>query len=299
MSRPATVLVVDDTPANIGVLLEALSDAGLDVLVAESGLSALAQLEHSQPDLILLDVMMPELDGFETCRRLKANAKWRDIPVLFMTALDEPAQKVRAFEVGALDYIVKPFFEAEVLARVKTHLELLTLRRNLEDELALRIDAENQLAKSLDRAVVILNQRDEVVFTTRLAESLLHANCPDYVTSCNLPPSLYKPESGLIMRRFTEPGRNDLSFFVLEEKAPSPNPSALLPLGLTSREAEVLFWVAQGKSNPDIATILGAGLRTIHKHVENIFRKLGCETRAAAAVTAQEALRSPGVATNI
>jgi len=101
------------------------------------------------------------------------------------------------------------------------------------------------------------------------------------------------------MRRFTEPGRNDLSFFVLEEKAPSPNPSALLPLGLTSREAEVLFWVAQGKSNPDIATILGAGLRTIHKHVENIFRKLGCETRAAAAVTAQEALRSPGVATNI
>jgi len=179
MSRPATVLVVDDTPANIGVLLEALSDAGLDVLVAESGLSALAQLEHSQPDLILLDVMMPELDGFETCRRLKANAKWRDIPVLFMTALDEPAQKVRAFEVGALDYIVKPFFEAEVLARVKTHLELLTLRRNLEDELALRIDAENQLAKSLDRAVVILNQRDEVVFTTRLAESLLHANCPD------------------------------------------------------------------------------------------------------------------------
>jgi len=236
--------------------------------------------------------------SFETCRRLKANAKWRDIPVRLMTGLDEPAQKACAFEVGALDNIVKPFFEAEVLARVKTPLELLTLRRNLEDELALRIDADNQLAKSLDRAVVILNQSDEVVFTTRLAESLLHANCPDYVTASNLPPSLYKPESGLIMRRFTEPGRNDLSFFVLEEKAPSSNPSALLPLGLTSREAEVLFWVAQGKSNPGIATILGAGVRTIHQHVENICRKLGCETRAAAAVTAPEARRSPGVATN-
>ena len=290
MSRPATVLVVDDTPANVGVLLEAL-----DVLVAESGLSALAQLEHAQPDLILLDVMMPELDGFETCRRLKADSRWKDIPVLFMTALDEPEQKVRAFQVGALDYIVKPFFEAEVLARVKTHLELLSLRRNLEDELTLRIDAENQLAKSLDRAVIILNQNDEMVFTTRLAESLLHAHCTDYLITGKLPPSLQKPDSGLILRRFTEPGRNDLSFFVLEEKAPSPNPSALLRLGLTSREAEVLFWIAQGKSNPDIATILGAGVRTIHKHVENIFRKLGCETRAAAAVSAQETLRAPSL----
>jgi DNA-binding CsgD family transcriptional regulator len=95
----------------------------------------------------------------------------------------------------------------------------------------------------------------------------------------------------LALRRFDEPGRDDLHFLVLEEKAPSPNPGALLSLGLTPREAEVLFWIAQGKSNPDIATIVGAAVRTVHKHVENIFRKLGCETRAAAAVTAQEALR--------
>ncbi|MCF3652171.1 response regulator transcription factor [Synoicihabitans lomoniglobus] len=298
MSDTATVLVVDDTPANVGVLLEALGDAGHEVLVAESGQSALAQLQHATPDLILLDVMMPGLDGFETCRRLKQNAKWRSIPVLFMTALDEPAQKVRAFDEGAVDYIVKPFFEQEVLARVKTHLELLSLRRNLEDELALRIDAENQLAKSLDRAVIITDARGMVVFTTRLAESLLHRHCDDYQTAGELPASLRRPDSGLTLRRFTESGRDDLSFFVLEEKAPSPNPSALLALGLTSREAEVLWWIAQGKSNPDIATILGAGVRTIHKHVENIFRKLGCETRAAAAVTAQEALRPGGIATN-
>lgn len=294
MSHSSTVLVVDDTPANVGVLLEALGDAGMDVLVAESGLSALAQLEHALPDLILLDVMMPEIDGFETCRRLKANPAWRDIPVLFITGLDEPDQKVRAFEAGALDYIVKPFFETEVIARVKTHLELLSLRRNLEDELTLRIDAENQLAKSLDRAVIILDQKGTKVFSTRLAESLLHTHCPDYTTAGELPPSLQRADTGLILRRFTEPGRDDLSFYVIEEKAPSPNPAALLSLGLTSREAEVLFWIAQGKSNPDIATILGAGVRTIHKHVENIFRKLGCETRAAAAVTAQETLRTPG-----
>jgi CheY-like chemotaxis protein/DNA-binding CsgD family transcriptional regulator len=293
MSTPFTVLVVDDTPANIGVLLEALGDAGHEVLVAESGNSALAQMEHSKPDLILLDVMMPGLDGFQTCQQLKRNPRWRSIPVLFMTALDEPEQKVRAFKEGAVDYIVKPFFEQEVLARVETHLELLSLRRNLEDELALRIDAENQLAKSLDRAVVITDQQDEVVFTTRLAESLLHRHCDDYQIAGQLPDSLKRPDCGLTLRRFTEPGRDDLHFFVLEEKAPSPNPTALLSLGLTAREAEVLWWIAQGKSNPDIATILGAGVRTIHKHVENIFRKLGCETRAAAAVTAQEALR-PG-----
>src|SRR5690606_24640692 len=162
---------------------------------------------------------------------------------------------------------------------VHTHLELQKLRRNLEDELALRIDAENQLAKSLDRAVVITDVAGDIIFTTRLAESLLHRHCADYTIAGKLPASLQQPDCGLSIRRFDEPGRDDLHFLVLEEKTPSPNPSALLALGLTPREAEVLFWVAQGKSNPDIATILGAGVRTIHKHVENIFRKLGCETR--------------------
>ncbi len=293
MSNQATILVVDDTPANIGVLLEALEQADYEVLVAESGHSALAQLEHVTPDLILLDVMMPGMDGFETCGRLKDHANWRPIPVMFMTALNEPEQKVRAFEAGAVDYIVKPFFEQEVLARVKTHIELMRLRTNLEDELTLRLDAENQLAKSLDRAVLITDQAGEIIFTTRLAESLLHRHCEDYRAVGQLPASLGQPGNGLRVRRFDESGRDDLHFLVLEENAPSPNPGALLALGLTPREAEVLFWVAQGKSNPDIATIIGAAVRTVHKHVENVFRKLGCETRAAAAVTAQSVLQQP------
>jgi len=294
MPANATILVVDDTPANIGVLLEALENATYEVLVAESGQSALAQLEHITPDLILLDVMMPGMDGFEACARLKARSSWRQIPVIFMTALDEPVQKVRAFEAGAVDYIVKPFFEQEVLARVKTHIELMRLRRNLEDELNLRIDAENQLAKSLDRAVLITDRAGEIIFTTRLAESLLHRHCDDYQVAGQLPASLHQAGHGLSIRRFNESGRDDLHFLVLEETSPSPNPSALMPLGLTPREAEVLFWVAQGKSNPDIATIIGAAVRTVHKHVENVFRKLGCETRAAAAVTAQSVLQQPG-----
>ena len=294
MSAHARILVVDDTPANIGVLLEALENASYQVLVAESGHSALAQLEHVTPDVILLDVMMPGMDGFETCAQLKARPSWRQIPVIFMTALDEPEQKVRAFEAGAMDYIVKPFFEQEVLARVKTHIELTRLRTNLEDELSLRVDAENQLAKSLDRAVLITNRDGEIVFTTRLAESLLHRHCEDYKIAGQLPASLRDAGVGLSIRRFDEPGRDDLHFLVLEETAPSPNPSALIPLGLTPREAEVLFWIAQGKSNPDIATIIGAAVRTVHKHVENVFRKLGCETRAAAAVSAQSVLQRPG-----
>lgn len=288
-----TILVVDDTPANLGVLLESLGSRGYTLLVAESGLGALSQLEHAQPDLILLDVMMPGLDGFETFTRLKTNPAWAEIPVIFMTSLEEPEHKVRAFEHGAVDYITKPFAEQEVLARVRAHLEISRLRRSLADELALRLDAENQLARSLDRAVVVADASGLMVFASRLAEDLLHRHCADYVGQ-HLPASLSAPGGGLMVRRFEEPGRTDLNLLILEERIPSANPKVLMALGLTPREAEVLFWIAQGKSNPDIATILGTGVRTIHKHVENIFRKLGCETRAAAALTAQDHLRVGG-----
>jgi len=290
MTTAPSVLVVDDTPANIGLLIEALGETGYQVRVAESGRSALKQLEHGLPDLILLDVIMPGLDGFATCTALKANPAWSAIPVLFMTSLNEPDEKVRAFNAGAVDYIVKPAYPPEVLARVRAHIEIRRLQRALEEELSLRIDAENQLRQSLDRAVLITDDAGAIVFSTRLAEDLLHQHCADYAAG-GLPPSLSRPESPLNVRRFAENGRDDLNLLVLEEKVPSAQPAALTVLGLTPRESEVLFWIARGKSNPDIATILGAGLRTIHKHVENIFRKLGCETRAAAAVTALEVMR--------
>jgi len=287
---PGTILIIDDTPANISLVLDALTGAGHRLLIAESGLSALEQLEHAQPDLILLDVMMPGLDGFATCARIKARPASADLPILFMTALDEPEQKVRALKAGAVDYITKPFHVPEVLARVTTHLQLRALHRSLEDELALRIDAENQLSQSLDRAVVLVDAGHRIVFTTRLAESLLHKHCADY-TRGHLPPSLAN-STGLTVRRFAERGRDDLAMLVLEEKEHVAGPAALLRLGLTTREAEVLFWIAQGKSNPDIATILGAGVRTVHKHVEHVFQKLGVETRAAAAIAAHETLRA-------
>ena len=105
---PETILIVDDTPANLGVLVETLGVAGYQLMVAEDGEEALAQTLQTQPDLILLDVMMPGIDGFETCRRLKERAETKDIPVLFMTALNETTDKVKAFAAGAVDYIAKP-----------------------------------------------------------------------------------------------------------------------------------------------------------------------------------------------
>jgi two-component system sensor histidine kinase/response regulator len=135
---PETLLIVDDTPANISVLVDALAGTGHQILVAEDGEDALEQTTRVLPDLILLDVMMPGLDGYETCRRLKARADTRDIPVIFMTALHETAEKVKAFAAGAVDYITKPIQHEEALARIQAHMTLRRLRRELERELLLK-----------------------------------------------------------------------------------------------------------------------------------------------------------------
>ena len=135
---PDTILIVDDTPANLSVLVDTLSESGYQLMVAEDGEDALAQTAHTQPDLILLDVMMPGIGGFETCRRLKAQPSTRDIPVIFMTALTETAEKVKAFNAGAVDYITKPIQHEEALARISTHLTIRRLRLELEQQLALK-----------------------------------------------------------------------------------------------------------------------------------------------------------------
>ena len=133
-----TILIVDDTPANLGVLVETLGVAGYQLMVAEDGEEALAQTAQTQPDLILMDVMMPGIDGFETCRRLKARPETRDIPVLFMTALTETGDKVKAFAAGGVDYIAKPIEHEEALARIHTHLAIRRLQRELHEQVALK-----------------------------------------------------------------------------------------------------------------------------------------------------------------
>lgn len=130
-----SVLVVDDQPANLKVLLDFLKNEDFQLYVADSGKRALSTLDNIQPDLILLDVMMPDMDGFETCRQIKSKECSTDIPVIFMTALDSVEDKLAGFEAGGVDYITKPFQQVEVLARVNTHIALR--RRELELQRAL------------------------------------------------------------------------------------------------------------------------------------------------------------------
>lgn len=128
------ILLVDDNPTNLGILLDFLGNSGFRLLVAQDGESAIDQMEYILPDLILLDVMMPGIGGFETCRRLKENQRTKDIPVIFMTALTETVDKVKGFSVGAADYVTKPIQAEEVLARINTHLAFQRLRKQLQEQ---------------------------------------------------------------------------------------------------------------------------------------------------------------------
>ncbi len=131
-SQKYTVLIVDDTPTNLGVVADYLESCGFEIMMAQSGEKALKRVRYARPDIILLDVMMPGLDGFETCRRLKADEVSQDIPVIFMTALVNTEDKVKGFEVGAVDYVTKPLQQEEVLARITTHLRIRDLTLSLQ-----------------------------------------------------------------------------------------------------------------------------------------------------------------------
>lgn len=313
-ARRQTILIVDDVPANLGVLLDFLGDAGYEVLVAESGQSALEQVNYAKPDIILLDVLMPGLDGFETCRRLRADAQWRETPILFLSALSEAVDKVRGFEAGAVDFISKPLHPQEVLARVRAHLQIRALQLDLEaqnerlrDEVALRTEAELQLRESLDRAVLVAAPSGEVHFCSRLAQEILGRWFGKQHSSTLTPEAAawlagtrshepWKRERGgmqLTLRAVSGPDAGHSRMLLVEEfpiAPPADSPAPLLALGLTQREAEVLYWIAQGKTSPEIALIVNAAPNTIKKHVGNILLKLGVETRLAAALRATEVL---------
>ena len=151
MSNPEqpTLLIVDDNPTNIKVLFGFLRDAGFRVLVAKDGSNALEKLQETRPDLILLDVMMPGIDGFETCRRINADDETKEIPIIFMTALAEAEHKVKGLSLGAVDYITKPFQQEEVLARIDLHLRMRSLSRELADTNAQLSDVNAMLEEKV------------------------------------------------------------------------------------------------------------------------------------------------------
>ena len=154
-SPQTTILAVDDEPANLSLLIRWLEDRGHTVVVALDGEEALSRAEFARPDLILLDVQMPRLNGLDTCRRLKADPRQRDVPVIFMTALTNTRDKLAGFDAGAVDYVTKPLDAAEVVARIETHMALYTLRRQLvlrnarlSEEIAVREQAQAALERS-------------------------------------------------------------------------------------------------------------------------------------------------------
>ncbi len=310
-----TVLVVDDAPLNVDVVLSHLTGAGFRVLYAGSGARALKQLEQRVPDIILLDVKMPGMDGIETCRAIKKRAEWKDVPIIFITGADELSRKLAAFGAGAVDFVTKPILPEEVEARVRTHLRLRELQAELEkknqalsEEVELRLDAEKQLEAKLDQAFVIASREGGILFSTRQANILLHAffpgnsiaALPDVVLRWLTSADRQKPlviataaKGDLQIEHLATSDSRMLEFLRLEQRNSSWGPKALCTLGLTPREAEVLYWITEGKTNPEISTILDTTLHTIKKHNNKLFAKLGVETRMAAARLAMSVLTAP------
>ncbi|WP_431356804.1 hybrid sensor histidine kinase/response regulator [Komarekiella delphini-convector] len=173
-SKPRRILLVDDNPNNLKVMSEAIQGYGWQALMATDGESAVEQVEYAAPDLILLDIMMPGIDGFETCRRLKANSITQNIPIIFMTALSDTTDKVKGLEIGAVDYITKPFQQEEVIARLKLHLKISHLTYTLEQSVQERTAELTQSLQQLQQTQLQLIQSEKMSTLGELVAGIGH-----------------------------------------------------------------------------------------------------------------------------
>ncbi|MCY0385876.1 response regulator [Robbsia sp. Bb-Pol-6] len=322
------VLIVDDTPDNLALLSRALDSAGYAVLVARDGGSALERMARILPDVILLDAIMPGMDGFETCERIKANAAYRHVPVIFMTALMETEHVVNGFRVGGIDYVTKPIRPDEVVARVTAHVRRAASQRHAD--LVLELSS---------RAAVIATRHGEIQWHSAQAPAQLAHFFPDIGAAGRAGGAAPAPGEPAPLARLPDPLRDWLArhegalrgeirgevreklgerpaeepveftrilpdgdrlvariagaasrgswILIFEEHADRRDIAGLeARFGLTHREAEVLLWLSRGKTNRDIGQILKMMPRTVNKHLERVFVKLGVETRTAAAAAA-------------
>ncbi|RMX08816.1 DNA-binding response regulator [Corticibacter populi] len=287
--RPSpVVLVVDDDPASLRMLCDALEAGGYTVLIATSGEAALQRLAHAAPDAILLDGVMPGLSGFETCRRIKADPRSAHIPVLFMTGLGETTDVVQGFESGGVDYVVKPIRIAEVLARLQTHTR--NARMAQFAHAAVDVAGMGVLFVDLDGSVVWLSPQATQWLQQAGGVSQLP---PAWQAARQAGASLQLPwdeRHVMHIRSIGAPSAGELMLLLRLEAQNAETGSRLRDAALTARETEVLSWVAKGKTNRDIAEILQLSPRTVNKHLEHVFEKLGVETRAAAAALASREL---------
>ena len=281
------VLIVDDQPEHLGPLHDALDEAGYTVLVAGDGLSGLQRAALAQPDIVLLDALMPGLDGFGTARALKADARTAAIPIVFMTGLSETEHVLAAFAAGGVDHVSKPIRPAEVLARIAAHVRS-----------ARQAGQARQALDAFGHASLVVREHDgRCIWQTPLARQLMAEGFEGSSQAESALRDWLRVQAGqaapaplVVLRggrrltfRLQAPAGGDSWLVVLREDShEAPLGALALAFGLTPREAEVLYWVTQGKTNRDIGDILGTSPRTITKHLERVFEKLGVENRTAA-----------------
>ncbi|WP_026784649.1 DNA-binding response regulator [Pleomorphomonas koreensis] len=300
--RRDTVLVVDDSPETLSFLTDALEGTGVVVLVATSGLQALAIAGRATPDVILLDAVMPEMDGFATCLRLKAMPSVADVPVIFMTGLSDTEHVVRGLTSGGVDYLTKPINIDELQARIRVHLANARASRGARMALdaagrhLLAVDASGALAwatPEAGRLIEGLVGEPSAALASMLAAFIAgrgRSGAPATVD--------FSPGDDTPMLQFSYLGLSDADEYLLRlsrvEASAAPEETLKSAFGLTGREAEVLLWISRGKTNKDIGEILGLSPRTVNKHLEQVFVKLGVENRASAAIKATRLLLDPG-----
>ncbi|MCT8999386.1 response regulator transcription factor [Chelativorans intermedius] len=297
--RGDIVLVVDDSPEALGFLTRALEEAGVTVLVSTSGEAALSVVEKLVPDVVLMDAVMPGLDGFETCRRLKASARLAHVPVIFMTALTETEHVVHALESGGVDYLTKPIDLEELAARMRVHLA--NARRAQSARVALDAAGRHLMAFSASGAVHWATPQASRLLDAAGAGENLRALLGKRVREWLAARDVASIAGGEVMLQ--PDGQEELQLVCLGIIGPDEHLFRLVArgernqeetlrqhFGLTLRESEVLLWIARGKSNRDIAEVLGLSPRTVNKHLEQIYIKLGVENRASAAVKAMHVL---------
>ncbi len=296
VARRDIVLVVDDTPGNLSFLTDTLDQVGVTVLVATDGHSALSLVDQITPDLILMDAVMPGIDGFETCRRLKREKQLHHVPVIFMTGLSDSTHVVMGLEAGGVDYVTKPIVVDELLARIRVHLTNARIAQGSRAAL----DATGRYLLSTDAA-------GQLLWCTPRAARLLAELFPDACDEAHPLPAPVAERLQQLRRATAKPteslfidvegrrlecsyvgstGPDELLFRLADASAGREERVLQTAYTLTAREAEVLLWISRGKSNRDISDILGISHRTVNKHLEQVFEKLGVENRAAATARA-------------
>lgn len=292
----ATILVVDDTPESLRFLTATLEQAGMTVLIAVDGLAALDLLEHVTPDLVLMDAVMPGLDGFKTTRRIKADSRFRHLPVIFMTGLAETEHVVHGLEAGGVDYVHKPIVVDELLARVSVHLANARIAQG--SQLALDTAGRPSFAVDQDGATSWLTPLatatierlfpgwapHDVRLPEQLAMAVRPLQAPDVPAGAQA--SLKIGESLVECTFLRQTSANQWLFRLTERREGDAERLLAERHGLTSREAEVLVWISRGKQNREISEILHISPRTVNKHLEQIFEKMGVENRASATAIA-------------